>query len=56
MIEESVTDNKKIMEISETFAGFLESATNLETFVPGLFVTDRSQPGLEPHTFSLCFK
>ena len=47
----------KICDISKTFADFLVKAENLETFAPGLFLTDRSQTagGGDPHTLSLCF-
>ena len=44
------------MKISEHFADFLKTAENLETFSPGLFVTDRSQDSSEPRKLSLCFK
>ena len=54
--EETVTENATIMKISEHFAEFLKSAENLETFSPGLFVTDRSQDCSEPRKLSLCFK
>ena len=55
--EELLSSQGKIGEISKTFADFLSAAENLETFVPGLFITDRSQTagGGDPHTLSLCF-
>ena len=55
--EELLSSQGKIGEISKTFADFLATAENLETFVPGLFLTDRSQTagGGDPHTLSLCF-
>ena len=56
VIEQNIAENTKIKEISEVFAIFLETAPALENFSPGLFVTDRSQNDMEPHTFSLCFK
>ena len=56
VIEQNIAENTKIKEISEVFAMFLETAPALENFSPGLFVTDRSQNDMEPHTFSLCFK
>ena len=56
VIEQNIAENTKIKEISEVFAKFLETAPPLENFYPGLFVTDRSQNDMEPHTFSLCFK
>ena len=56
VVEQNIAENAKIKEISELFAKFLETAPGLENFSPGLFVTDRSQNDMEPHTFSLCFK
>jgi hypothetical protein len=54
--EELLGENSKVAEISQTFAEFLATAPGLETFTPGLFVTDRSQPtSAEPHKMSLCF-
>ena len=55
--EELLSSQGKIGEISKTFADFLSTAENLETFLPGLFLTDRSQTGGggDPHTLSLCF-
>ena len=36
--EESISDNREIIEISKVFASFLESAPSLETFAPGISV------------------
>ena len=54
--EQCITDNPTIMKISECFAEFLKRAENLETFSPGLFVTDRSQDQVEPRQLSLCYR
>ena len=54
--EQCITDNPTIMKISECFAEFLKTAENLETFSPGLFVTDRSQDQVEPRQLSLCYR
>ena len=53
--EQPITENDEIMKISDSFADFLASAHNLESFCPGLFVTDRSHEDYEPHTLSLCY-
>ena len=54
--EELLSDQSGIVDISQTFAKFLETCSGLETFVPGLFLTDRSQSlTAEPHKMSLCF-
>ena len=53
--EQPITENDEIMKISDSFADFLASAHNLESFCPGLFVTDRSHEDYEPHKLSLCY-
>ena len=55
--DELLSDQNKILQISDQFATFLETAENLEAFAPGLFVTDISQPvSAEPHKMSICFR
>ena len=54
--EELLNENTKITNISETLAKFLETSSSLETFLPGLFITDRSQDiSGDPHKVSICF-
>ena len=56
MTEESLHQQPKILQISDEFSKFLQSAEDLQTFVPGLYVIDRSQRvSAEPHKMSLCY-
>ena len=56
--EQALTDNATVMKISEHFASFIKTVNNLQTFCPGLFITDRSQSNgdSEPHKLSLCYR